>query len=169
VASLAQRSGHSRARSHKVADFVPSNPGLEVIVGGGSGLYCLNSSGAQIWLASIGTVNSTPAAYDTDGDGLLEIAVSSSTTLAVLEAENGAVKWSQGFAGGYGSPCLKDVAGDGVADVVVGNAGGVVYCMNANTGALNWSVTMMYPKCEAGAAAFIHERGTASCLVPVGR
>jgi outer membrane protein assembly factor BamB len=79
------------------------------------------------------------------------------------------VQWSQAFTGGYGSPCLKDVAGDGIADVVVGNAGGVVYCMNANTGALNWSVTMMYPKCDAGATAFIHERGTASCLVPVGR
>ncbi len=140
--------------SAKVADFVPGNPGLEIIVGGGSGLYCLNSSGAQLWLASIGAVNSTPAALDIDGDGLYEIAVSSSTTLAVLEAENGAVKWSQAFGGEYGSPCLKDVTGDGVADVVVGNASGVVYCRNSNTGALNWSVTMMYPKCEAGAAAW---------------
>lgn len=140
--------------SAKVADFVPSNPGLEIIVGGNSGLYCLNSSGTQLWLATIGTVNSTPAALDTDGDGCYEIAVSSSTTLAVLEAENGAVKWSQAFTGLYGSPCLKDVTGDGTADVIVGTADGVIHCRSANTGALNWTVTMMYAKCEGGTAAW---------------
>jgi hypothetical protein len=76
------------------------------------------------------------------------------------------VQWTRAFAGGYGSPCLKDVTGDGIADVVVGNAGGVVYCMNANTGALNWSVTMMYPKCEAGAAACdLDNNGTVEVVI----
>jgi len=116
-----------------------------------------------------GYVERPPATAEIgDGDLCLETLVPgyNTGTLALVDGVNQSVQWSQAFTGGYGSPCLKDVAGDGVADVVVDNAGGVVYCMNANTGALNWSVTMMYSKCEAGAAACdLDNNGTVEVVI----
>ena len=139
--------------SAKVAELVPSNPGLEVVISDTNGILCLDAAtGTQLWFAQLGLSSSTPALADVDGDGRLEVGVACYDTAAVLEGENGQVKWKHPISNQYSSPTLFDVTGDGVPDLVLASDM-EVRCYDGNTGALHWTVSTTY-SVEAGIAAW---------------
>ncbi|HEY3131633.1 MAG TPA: FG-GAP-like repeat-containing protein [Acidobacteriota bacterium] len=90
-------------------------------------------------------VNSTAALVDINGDGKLEIFIGSGdgyvygfdslgNTLPGWPQSTGAAA-GDGNYGVFSSPCVADLDGDGVYEVIVGAFSHLIYVWNANTGA----------------------------------
>lgn len=143
--------------SPKIVD-IDGNGDLEVIVGSDNDtLYWLNAAtGATeraLWLQ--GDCDVAPAIADVDEDGKLEIAISSTSALFLLNGEDGSVVWTVAAAGGhYSMPTIIDANGDGHLDVIHHSDAGRVYCIDRNGVTLwNTNIGASYAGQPAGTAA----------------
>jgi len=136
----------------------------EILIGDSSSgkLSCLTGEGKQKWAFMLpNSTDSPPAVADLDGDGVLEIAVGSmwkgnrKGDVTVLRADNRKVVWSREVEGCVQSePCLVDLDGDKVLDVIVASWRGTnaVHAFSGKDGKDLWTFETM----EANDAAAGH-------------
>jgi len=67
---------------------------------------------------------------DVDGDGEIEVlALGKDRNLFSLDAKTGAIEWTFGIEKPFGQPTVWDIDQDGVAEIVLSAAGGLVYVL----------------------------------------
>jgi hypothetical protein len=105
-----------------------NNDGVYEIMGGGGAYsiwYLLDIYGNLIWQIPFwGWTESRPAIGDVDGDGKLEIAITSGAwppgVFYIFDAQTGATKFSMFLPrGSYSPPAMGDIDGDGKDEIVV--------------------------------------------------
>ncbi len=123
-----------------IADIDPY-PGKEVILGSEDGkVYAFHADGTPVdgWPVDIGgTVITSPAAGDLDGDGYDEVVVIPGNRHSYLYALNGdgtsVDGWPKNICGqSWAAPTLYDLDGDGHLEVIVHSTCGKLYAFRSN-------------------------------------
>lgn len=106
-------------------------------------IHCLNGEdGSHLWTYVTGGCNdASPVICDVDKDGDLEVVVPGSSTQTVycLEGSTGDLEWSTNV--GYcidSPPAIADIDGDGDLEVLNGTFNGHVFCLDADSGHVQW-------------------------------
>jgi outer membrane protein assembly factor BamB len=106
-------------------------------------IHCLNGEdGSSSWTYVTGGCNdSSPVICDVDDDGQLEVVVpcSSTQTVYCIDGATGDLEWSTDE--GYcidSPPAIADVDLDGDLEVVNGTFNGHVFCLDADSGQVQW-------------------------------
>lgn len=139
-------SGSGSPSAPAMADLVPANPGLEIVVSCGSSLYLLRGTdGSVIWsLSGYGGYPAPAVAFD--GPDTLIISSNGANIYAIRP--NGTLVWSAS-AGGTNyhsaSPAIGDINGDGRYEVVVVGYDGYVRAHTFSSGTLLWSAYVGTP------------------------
>ena len=116
--------------------------------GRGGRLYVLNGDGTIKWTwdnPDVGTaMHGAPQAYDVDGDGYVEFFMNSNSGFIDRIDHNGNHVWRSFQCGrdNQGNPTIADVDRDGQYEVLWLSLDHKVYCIDANTAALEWSVDL---------------------------
>jgi VCBS repeat protein len=121
--------------------YVASSPGIgdlngdgvkDIVVGrNAGGLFAVSGNSDILWESDLGSgiYTSSPAMFDMDRDGHLEIFVETQGQDSKLYAlsHEGGIQWSCDLGNGYSSPAIADVNNDGVEEILAGNWGGGVF------------------------------------------
>ncbi|MBN2169167.1 MAG: VCBS repeat-containing protein [Actinobacteria bacterium] len=111
----------------------------ELLVGNQNGrLYCFNPDAEIVWEAKIGSsIQGTPACYDVDGDGKQEVWIGDMDgRMWGFDCEGRTLtEWgwprqtitTGGLNSIFSSPAVGDINGDGLAEIVVGTHGQMIY------------------------------------------
>ena len=106
----------------------------------------LNHDGSELWRSSTHTYFYTsPTVLDIDGDGLLDIIGGDSNDheIVAYKGTDGAILWETELPDSVWSQApldLADIDSDGEIEVIAGAAPNL-YCLNANSGAIEWKFT----------------------------
>jgi outer membrane protein assembly factor BamB len=123
---------------------------LEIVFGcyrNDSSVYALNAEdGSLLWkynthsIGAEGCNDVAPIIYDVDNDSHLEVVLPSSCNPKTFcfNGLTGAVKWQCNTEGSDSPPTIADVDNDGKPEILHGEFGGTVRCLNAENGSLNW-------------------------------
>jgi len=112
-------------------------------------VYALNAeNGSLLWqynthpASAEGCNDVAPIIYDVDIDGSLEVIVPSSCnpTTYCFNGKTGAVKWQTTTRGSDSPPTIADVDNDGKPEILHGEFGGYVLCMNGENGSKSWEI-----------------------------
>ncbi|ROL59573.1 hypothetical protein D9V87_04845 [Bacteroidetes/Chlorobi group bacterium MS-B_bin-24] len=127
---------------------------LEIVFGcyrNDGNIYVLNGEdGSLLWKYST-AVGSTegcndvaPLLYDIDKDGLPEVIVPSSCTPKTycFSGKTGEVLWSVPTRGSDSPPTVADIDNDGEDEILHGEFGGYVICINARSGSVEWELAV---------------------------
>jgi outer membrane protein assembly factor BamB len=126
---------------------------LELVFGcyrNDSCVYALNAEdGSLLWKFNTtdmqeGCNDVAPLIADVDADGALDVVLPSSCnpTTYCFDGRNGSVKWSTRTRGSDSPPTIADVDGDGRLEILHGEFGGWVICLDAATGAVEWELAV---------------------------
>jgi outer membrane protein assembly factor BamB len=127
---------------------------LEVVFGcyrNDSCIYALNAEdGSLLWkyntrtLYAEGCNDVAPLIYDIDNDDSLEVILPSSCNPKTFcfRGKNGTVKWVTNTRGSDSPPTIGDIDNDGHNEILHGEFGGYVLCLNAETGAQKWEIAV---------------------------
>lgn len=172
------KTGNKVRSSPAIAD-INNDSKLEIIFGSDDkNFYCLNTTGGKLWnFTTDGYAESSPAIADINGDGKLEIIVISSDRDFYSEViipsyqknvyclnRTGGRLWSYTGIGGYSSPAIADINGDGKLEIIFGSLDYNVYCLD-RTGEKLWNYTTMGPVWSSPAIADINSDGKLDVLV----
>ncbi len=125
---------------------------LEVVFGcyrNDSLVYALNADdGTLLWkynthpAGAEGCNDVAPAIFDVDGDSLMEVVVPSSCNPVTFcfNGLSGSVKWQCNTQGSDSPPVIADVDNDGKPEILHGEFGGYVKCINAENGTQAWEI-----------------------------
>lgn len=114
-----------------------------------SSVYALNAeNGTLLWkynthgVGAEGCNDVAPMIYDVDQDSLLDVVVPSSCNPVTFcfNGISGAVKWQCKTRGSDSPPTLADLDKDGNFEIVHGEFGGYVKCINAEDGTSAWEI-----------------------------
>lgn len=111
-------------------------------------VYALNADdGTLLWKYNTtdwqeGCNDTAPLIYDVDGDGRLDVIVASSCNpyTYCFDGATGDVKWKTTTRGSDSPPTIADIDGDEVLEILHGQFGGYVICMNASDGLKKWDL-----------------------------
>lgn len=127
---------------------------LEIVFGcyrNDSCIYALNAeNGTLLWkyntkgLASEGCNDVAPIFYDVDADGKLDVIVPSSCNPKTycFDGKTGAIKWICPTRGSDSPPTIADIDADGKPEIIHGEFGGYVICINAEDGSVAWELAV---------------------------
>ena len=128
-----------------MADLIPTNPGLEIVISCGSSLHLLRGTdGSVIWSLGYGGYPAPAVAFD----GPDTLIISSNGTNIYAIRPNGTLVWSASAGGTTyhsASPAIGDINGDGRYEVVVRGNDGYVRAYTFSSGALLWSAYVGSP------------------------
>lgn len=125
---------------------------LEIVFGcyrNDSMVYALNAEdGTLLWKYNMksataeGCNDVAPLIYDVDGDGALEVIVPGSCNPKTFcfDGKTGAVKWTCNTRGSDSPPTIADFDDDGKPEILHGEMGGYVICINAENGTMDWEI-----------------------------
>lgn len=113
-------------------------------------IYALNAEdGSLLWKYNTGEFaegcnDVAPILFDADGDGDIEVFVPSSCTPATycLDGATGNVVWKTQTRGSDSPPTIADLDNDGNFEILHGEFGGYVICMDARTGVKLWEIAV---------------------------
>lgn len=126
---------------------------LEIVFGcyrNDSMIYALNAeNGSLLWKYNAkgsgeGCNDVAPIIYDVDDDGKMEVIVPSSCNPKTycFDGKTGVVKWVCNTRGSDSPPTIADIDGDGKAELLHGEFGGYVICINAEDGTVAWEIAV---------------------------
>jgi outer membrane protein assembly factor BamB len=125
---------------------------LEVVFGcyrNDSSVYALNAdSGSLLWkynthpVGAEGCNDVAPVIYDVDNDTHLEVIVPSSCNPVTFcfNGQTGAVEWQCNTRGSDSPPTIADLDNDGTPEILHGEFGGYVKCINGENGSPSWEI-----------------------------
>ncbi len=125
---------------------------LEVVFGcyrNDSSVHALNAEdGSLLWKVNTarqgrdGCNDVAPALFDVNRDGRPEVLLPASCTPTTFcfDGRNGVPLWSAPTRGSDSPPTIADIDGDGVVEMLHGEFGGWVRCLNVENGALEWEL-----------------------------
>lgn len=128
------------------------NDGKDEIVFGcyrnDSNVYALNAEdGSLLWKYNTsglqeGCNDAAPLIFDVDNDGRLDVVVASSCNpfTYCFDGLTGAVKWKTASRGSDSPPSVADIDGDGQNEILHGEMGGYILCLNAIDGSVKWEI-----------------------------
>jgi outer membrane protein assembly factor BamB len=143
---------HDSSFGQTAAGDIDGDGKLELVFGcyrNDSCVYALNAEdGSLLWKYNThspgaeGCNDVAPVIYDVDGDGHPEVILPSSCnpTTFCFDGKTGAVKWRTPTKGSDSPPSIADVDGDGKAEILHGEFGGYVICINAEDGSVAWEI-----------------------------
>lgn len=114
-----------------------------------SSIYALNAeNGSLLWkynasaTGSHGCNDVATLIYDVDNNGTQEVIVPSSCNPKTFcfNGNNGSVKWVCNTKGSDSPPTIADVDNDGKPEILHGEFGGWVICINAEDGTVAWEI-----------------------------
>jgi len=107
-------------------------------------VYALNAEdGSLLWKYNTGGCNDVaPLIYDVDQDGQLEVVVpgSCNPTTFCFDGATGIVEWSAPTRGSDSPPTVADIDNDGKPEILHGEFGGYVICLNGEDGSQAWEI-----------------------------
>ena len=107
-------------------------------------LYVLNGEdGSELWTADAGgCADAAPLIYDVDMDGDLEIILAGSCnpTTFCFDADSGFIQWQTPMRGSDSPIVAGDVDNDGKVEILHGEFGGYVLCLNGEDGSEVWEL-----------------------------
>ena len=127
---------------------------LEIVFGcyrNDGNIYALNGEdGSLHWKFSTasdsaeGCNDTTPLLYDIDKDGVPEVIVPSSCTPKTycFSGKTGEVLWTAPTRGSDSPPSVADIDNDGDDEILHGEFGGYVICLNAHSGQVEWELAV---------------------------
>jgi len=97
-------------------------------------LFVLNSTGQVEWIyETTGSIDSSPAIADLDGEGDMEIIVGSNDGKLYIFNSTGQVEWNYQTGGAvYSSPAIADINNDGNLEIIVGSEDGKIYAFGTH-------------------------------------
>ncbi len=116
-----------------------------------SSVYALNAEdGSLLWKFNAATAggdgcnDTAPLIVDIDDDGIPEVILPSSCnpTTYCFDGKTGAIIWSARTRGSDSPPTVADTDGDGKLEILHGEFGGWVRCLNAEDGSLAWDLAV---------------------------
>lgn len=132
---------NSRDISSTSISDIDGDGSLEIVMGAGGMIYCLDIYGRQKWplpYIADGRFASAPALVDLDRDGRREIVMSSTNGCLYCINPNGTFRWAyQLGAIVWPSPSAADIDGDSYPEILVGCDNYYLYCIDKN-GAEKW-------------------------------
>lgn len=143
---------HDASFGQSAAGDIDGDGILEVVFGcyrNDSSIYALNAeNGTLLWKYNAHAVNAegcndvAPVIFDVDGDSLLEVIVPSSCNPKTFcfSGATGVVEWQCSTRGSDSPPVIADVDNDGMPEVLHGEFGGYVKCINAENGSPAWEI-----------------------------
>lgn len=92
----------------------------------------------------LGCNDAAPVIYDVDDDGAPEVLFASSCTAATfcLDGKTGNVRWRTATRGSDSPAVIADLDGDGKMEVIHGQFGGYVVCLDASDGSVKWEISV---------------------------
>jgi hypothetical protein len=103
----------------------------------------VGATGELLWTASVGgCYQSAPLLFDQDGDGLLDVVVSTwfDEHVRAFSGRDGRLRWETPIGGWtYHAGSFGDLSGDGVPDVVLGDYSATVWALDGRSGTVLWS------------------------------
>lgn len=135
-----------------VAGDIDKDGKFEVVFGcyrNDSCIYALNAdNGTLLWKFNAhspgaeGCNDVAPIIYDVDNDDSLEVVFpgSCNPTTFCLNGATGAIKWQVGTHGSDSPPTIADIDNDGKPEILHGEFGGYVICINAENGSVAWEI-----------------------------
>ena len=125
---------------------------LELVFGcyrNDSSIYALNAEdGSLLWKFNArapggdGCNDAAPLLVDANDDGRLDVIVASSCNPLTycFDGATGAVMWAAPSRGSDSPPSAADIDGDGRLEILHGEFGGYVLCLNAEDGSVAWEL-----------------------------
>lgn len=115
-------------------------------------IYTLNGDdGSLLWkfdahdpVYGDGCNDVAPLIYDIDGDGSPEVIVPGScyNRTFCFDGATGVLKWQCVTNGSDSPPVIADIDNDGKLEILHGEFGGSVICINAETGVMKWRISV---------------------------
>ncbi len=111
-------------------------------------IYALNAvDGSLLWKfnasgAGEGCNDVAALIHDVDQDGVVDVVVPSSCNPKTFcfNGSTGALKWTANTRGSDSPPTVVDLDGDGDLEILHGQFGGYVICINGNDGSIKWEI-----------------------------
>ncbi len=143
---------HDASFGQSAASDIDGDGFLEVVFGcyrNDSSVYALNADdGSLLWKYNThfpgaeGCNDVAPLIYDVDNDSLIEVIVPSSCNPVTycFNGLSGSVKWQLNTRGSDSPPTIADLDNDGKPEILHGEFGGYVRCINAEDGTSAWDI-----------------------------
>jgi len=111
-------------------------------------IYALNAiDGSLLWKFNAsgsgeGCNDVAALIYDVDLDGVVDVIVPASCNNKTFcfNGATGALKWTANTRGSDSPPTVVDLDGDGNLEILHGQFGGYVICINGNNGTIKWEI-----------------------------
>lgn len=125
---------------------------LEIVFGcyrNDGNVYALNSEdGSLLWKYNTHAVgyegcnDAAPLIYDVDNDGSLEVIVAASCNSKTFcfDGATGELKWVCNSRGSDSPPTVADIDNDGKPEILHGEFGGYLLCINGEDGTQSWEI-----------------------------